>query len=45
MSVSHSLLTHTNLIVHESLQALNQFMLGPFIDIFLPENIHNIVIT
>lgn len=32
-----SLLTYTNLIVHESLQALNEFMLVPFINILLPE--------
>lgn len=32
-----SLLTFTNLIVHESLQALDEFMLVPFINIFLPE--------
>lgn len=32
-----SSLTHTNLIVHESLQALDKFMLVAFINILLPE--------
>lgn len=30
-------MTHTNLIVHESFQALDKFMLVPFIDTLLPE--------
>jgi len=32
-----SLLTYTNLIVHESLQALDKFVLVPLINILLPE--------
>lgn len=31
-------MTHTNLVVHEGFQALNKFVLVPFINTLLPEN-------
>lgn len=32
------MLIHTNLIIHKRLEALDEFMLVPFIDVLLPEN-------
>lgn len=32
------MLTHTNLVVHERFQALNKFVLVPFVNTLLPAN-------
>lgn len=39
VSISFFLMsTHTNLVVHERFQALNKFVLVPFVDTLLPAN-------